>query len=64
VEAKTLCTNTIDGTAKFLYDHILIQFSWTLTIVIDQGTDFIKNVIHCLIDHFILRHTSSIAYYP
>jgi hypothetical protein len=27
VEAKTLCTNTIDGTAKFLYDHILIQFS-------------------------------------
>jgi len=32
--------------------------------VIDQGTHFINNVICYLINHFILRHTSSTIYYP
>jgi hypothetical protein len=59
VEVKTLCTNTIDVTTKFLYDHIFTRFGCPLTIVIDQGTHFIKDVIHYLIDHFILRHTNS-----
>jgi hypothetical protein len=35
-----------------------------LTIVIDQGTHFINNVIHYLINHFILRHISFTIYYP
>jgi hypothetical protein len=35
-----------------------------LTIVIDQSTHFINNVIKYLINHFILRHISSIVYYP
>jgi len=30
----------------------------------DQGTHFINDVIRYLTDHFILRHTSSIVYYP
>ncbi len=65
VEAKVLCTNTTTITAKFLYDHILIRFSFPLTIIIDQDAHFINNIdIHYLIDHFILRHTISIIYYP
>jgi hypothetical protein len=32
--------------------------------MIDQGTHFINDVIRYLIDHFILRHTSSTIYYP
>jgi len=35
-----------------------------LTTVIDQGTHFINNVIHYLINHFILRHISFAIYYP
>ncbi len=35
-----------------------------LTIVINQCTHFINDVICYLIDHFILRHTNFIVYYP
>ncbi len=64
VEAKTLRTNTTIFTSKFLYDHILIRFGYSLIIVTNQGTHFINNVIHYLIDHFILKHISYIVYYP
>jgi hypothetical protein len=30
----------------------------------DQGTHFINDAIKYLIDHFILRHTNFIVYYP
>jgi hypothetical protein len=30
----------------------------------DQGTHFVNDAIRYLIDHFILRHTSYIVYYP
>ncbi len=49
---------------KFLYDDILTWFGYPLTIVIDQGTHFINDVIRYLIDHFILIHISSTVYYP
>ncbi len=29
-----------------------------------QGTHFINDVIYYLIDHFILKHTNFIVYYP
>jgi hypothetical protein len=62
--ARALHTNTTIITMKLLFDHILTQFSCPLTIVTNQGTHFINNVIRYLIDHFILRHTSSTVYYP
>ncbi len=64
VEAKALQTNITNVTVKFLYDHILTQFGCPLTIVIDQGTHFMNDFIHYLIDHFIMRHTNSTIYYP
>jgi hypothetical protein len=64
VEARALCTNIVAIIAKFLCDHILTSFGYPLIIVIDQGTHFINDVICCLTNHFILRHTSSIVYYP
>ncbi len=64
MEVKALCTNTIVVIVKFLYDHIFTWFVCPLTIVINQGTHFIINVLHYLLDHFILRHISSIVYYP
>jgi len=62
-EAKTLHTNIAIVNAKFLYDHILTQFGYSLIIVIDQGTHFINDVIRYLTNHLILRHTSSTIYY-
>ncbi len=64
VEAQALCTNTIVVTAKFLYKHILMRFGCPLTIMIDQITHFINDVIKYFTDHFIFKHTSSNIYYP
>jgi hypothetical protein len=50
--------------AKFLYDHILIRFGCPLTIVTDQSTHFINDVICYLTNHLILKHTNSTIYYP
>jgi hypothetical protein len=38
-------------------------FLSNLTIVTDQSTHFINNVIKYLINHFIFKHISSIIYY-
>ncbi len=64
MEARALHTNTTVVIVKFLYDHILTRFGCPLTIVTNQGTHFINDDIRYLIDHFILRHTSSTIYYP
>jgi tRNA(Ile2) C34 agmatinyltransferase TiaS len=64
VEVRALCTNITIVIAKFLYNHIFIQFGYPLTIVTNQGTHSMKNAIRYLTNHFILKHTSSIVYYP
>ncbi len=64
MEAKALHTNTTDVIMKFLYDHVLTWFGYPLIIVTDQDTHFINDVICYFIDHFSLKHTSSIVYYP
>ncbi len=64
VEARAFRTNIVAKIAKFLYEHILIRFGCSLTIVIGQGTHFINDVIIYFIDHFIFKHTNSIVYYP
>jgi len=63
VEARTLRTNIIVITTKFLYEHILTRFGCPLTIMIDQGTHFINDAIKYLAHHFIFRHISSTIYY-
>jgi len=64
VEAQTFHTNIAIITTKFLYKHILTRLRCPLTIVTNQGTHFINDVIRYLIDHFILKHTSFTIYYP
>jgi hypothetical protein len=64
VEARTFHTNIAAVTAKFLYEHILMRVGCPLTIVTNQGTHFINDAIRYLINHFILRHTNFIVYYP
>jgi hypothetical protein len=64
VEAQALHTNTIAITTKFLYEYIFIKFGCPLIIMIDQGTHFINDAIRYFTDHFILKHTNFILYYP
>jgi hypothetical protein len=64
VEARAFHTNTTAITTKFMYEHILMRFRCLLTIVIDQGTHFINDVIRYLTNHFICKQTSFVIYYP
>jgi hypothetical protein len=51
-------------TTKKLYECILNMFGCPLTIVIDQGVHFINDAMKYLTNHFLLKHVSSITYYP
>jgi len=56
VEVNVLRTNIVVVTIKIIYDHILTWFGCPLIVVTDQGTHFINDVIHYLINHFIPIH--------
>jgi len=47
-----------------MYECILTMFGCPLTIVIDQGVHFINDAIKYLTNHFLMKHVSSITYYP
>jgi hypothetical protein len=64
VEAQALHTNIVTITIMFLYKHIIMRFGCPLTILTNQGTHFINDAIRYLTYHFIIKHTSSIVYYP
>jgi hypothetical protein len=64
VETRALKTNIVAVVTKFLYECILTRFGCPLTIVIDQGVNFINDAIKYLTYHFLLKHMSSTTYYP
>jgi hypothetical protein len=64
VGARTLKTNTVVVTTKFLYECILTRFGCPLTIITNYGVHFINDVIKYLTNHFLLKHVSSTTYYP
>ncbi len=64
MEARALRTNTIVVIAKFLYECILTRFGCPLTIVTNQGVQFINDAIKYLTDHFLMKHVSFTTYYP
>jgi hypothetical protein len=48
VEVKALHTDIIVVITKLLYDHILTQIGYPMTIVTDQDTHFINDVIYLI----------------
>ncbi len=63
MEARALIIKITIVTTKFLYECILTNFRCPLTIVINQGVDFINDAINYLIGHFMLKHVISTTYY-
>lgn len=64
VEAIALRDNTAWDTAKFFYENILTRFGCPHHFLSDQGVHFNNEVIQVLIEHFLLRYTTSTTYYP
>ncbi len=64
IEAKALIINITVVTTRFLYEYILTIFGCPLTIVTNQGVHFINDTKKHLKKQFILKHVSSITYYP
>jgi hypothetical protein len=47
-----------------MYEYIMSIFGYPLTIVTNQGIHFINDTIKHLTKYFLLKHVSSITYYP
>ncbi len=64
MEARALRTYTLTVIVEFLYECILTTFGCPLTIVTDQGVQFINDAINYLTNHFLLKYMNSTTYYP
>ncbi len=47
-----------------MYEYVLTKFGCPLTIVTNQGINFINDTIKHVIEQFLLKHVSSTTYYP
>jgi hypothetical protein len=64
VETRTLRTNTIIITSKFMYKCILTKFGCPLIIITYHGVHFINDDIKYLTYHFLMKHVNFTTYYP
>ena len=59
VEAKATQKNDARTTACFLYEYVFTRYGLPIEIVSDRGTHFINEVIHYLLDEFMVIHKKS-----
>ena len=64
VEAKATQKNDARTTACFLYEYVFTRYGLPIEIVSDRGTHFINEVIHYLLDEFMVIHKKSTPYHP
>ena len=64
VEAKATQKNDAQTIACFLYEYVFTRYGLPIEIVSDIGTHFINEVIHYLLDEFMVIHKKSAPYHP
>ncbi|MCO5614982.1 hypothetical protein L7F22_069269 [Adiantum nelumboides] len=64
VEAKATPKNDARTTACFLYEYVFTRYGLPIEIVSDKGTHFINEVIHYLLDEFMVVHKKPAPYHP
>ena len=50
--------------ANFLYEYVFTIYGLPIEIISDRGTHFINEVIHYLLDEFMVIHRKSAPYHP
>jgi hypothetical protein len=63
-EAELVENCTKESTTKFTYENIVTRFGYPMTIIIDQGNNFINNAIEMLIKKILIDYRKMTAYYP
>lgn len=64
VEAKSTPKNDARTIARFLYEYVFTCYGLPIEIVSDRGTHFLNEVIHYLLDEFMVIHKKSTPYHP
>ena len=64
VEAKATRKNDARTTTCFLYEQVFTRYGLPIEIVSDRGTHFLNEVIHYLLDEFLVIHRKSAPYHP
>lgn len=61
IEAKAIPKNNVRTTECFLYEYIFTRYGLLIEIVSDRGTHFINDIIHYLLEEFMVIHKKSAA---
>ena len=64
MEAKATPKNDARTTACFLYEYVFTRYGLPIEVISDRGTHFINEVIHYLLDEFMVIHRKSAPYHP
>ena len=64
LEAKATPKNDARTTTCFLYEYVFTRYGLPIEIISDRGTHFINEVIHYLLDEFMVIHRKSAPYHP
>ena len=64
VEAIPTRTNDASVVAKFLRSHILTRFSTPRALITDGGTHFYNKLVDKVLQKYVVRHLTSLAYHP
>ena len=64
VEAKATPKNDARTTSCFLYEYVFTRYGLPIEIISDRGTHFLNEVIHYLLDEFMVIHIKSASYHP
>jgi hypothetical protein len=63
-EVDSIGTCTKDVVAKFIYENIITRFGFPLTLINDQRTHFVNELIKILLNKFLIDHRITMTQHP